>query len=192
MASDLQTELMGSQYDNYQHLVNEPYAEQLKKLKQEYDIDNINFSDLKLTQRKDANPLTAEKMKLTIDKYVAKTDGHLYLIPNAFNQGSIIPEAKNRTLPVYINRGYTDEDEISYKLPAGYNIEHQPENKMIATPFGVYATSIERKGDELIYKRKLTVFNGTFPAADYERMVDFYSAITANDKAKVVLNSKAN
>ncbi|MEJ2880732.1 DUF3857 domain-containing protein [Pedobacter sp. GR22-6] len=182
----LQTELSGSQFDNYQHIINEPYSEQLKLLKGEYDIDNINFSDFKLSQRKDEHPLTTEKMKLTVDKYVPKTQGRLYLIPNIFSQSQTIPEVKNRTLPVYINRGYTDEDEINYELPAGYTLEYKPENRFIKTPFGTYRISIEASGNKLLYKRSLMINNGNFSADQYAAMVDFYSTITSLDREKVV------
>ncbi len=183
----LQTELSGSQYDNYDRIIHQSYTEQLKLLKEEYDIDNINFSDIKLSQRKDEHPLTTESLKLSIDKYAPKTEGRLYLIPNIFNKSSIIPEVKNRLLPVYVNRGYTDEDEIVYQLPAGYQLEYKPENSFINTPFGSYTISIIVTERQLTYKRKLVVNNGTFAADQYQGMVDFYSAISASDKGKVVL-----
>lgn len=183
----LKTELSGSQYDNYERIVSEPYTEQLKLLKKEYDVDNINFSDFKLSQRKDEHPLTTETLKLSIDRYVPKTVGRLYLVPNVFNKTNTIPEVKNRTLPVYINRGYTDEDEIEYELPSGYQLEYQPERKLVTTPFGTYSVTISVKGNKLLYKRRLSINNGTFGANEYGEMVNFYSAIHAADREKVVL-----
>lgn len=115
----LKTTFTGSQYDNYDRLINKPYSEQLKLLKAEYDIDNIDFTDLKLSQKKDIDPITLESLNLAIPKYAPANNKHVYLTLNVFNKANLIPEVRNRTLPVYINRGYTDIDEVIYNLPEG-------------------------------------------------------------------------
>jgi transglutaminase-like putative cysteine protease len=132
VTGSLKTEFTGSQYDNYNHFVGQPYAEQLKMLKNKYDLDNIDFDEFKLIQDKGEHPKTTESIKLTIPKYAPKTNNLAYLIPNAFNKSRAIPEVRNRTLPVYINRGYTDEDELIYELPEGYVINARPANQCLA------------------------------------------------------------
>ncbi|RZL98710.1 MAG: hypothetical protein EOO88_60350 [Pedobacter sp.] len=186
----LTTEFTGSQYDNYQRLINKPYDEQLKLLKKEYDLDNIDFSEFKLLQNKDIHPVTSESMQLSILKYAPKTDNLLYLIPNAFNKSRSIPEVRNRSLPVYINRGYTDEDEIVYHLPDGYSITARLPDQDLKSAFGSYTCSIRLEGNKLTYKRKMVLNDGTFPAEQYENLTQFFSAISSFDNSKVIL--KAN
>ncbi|MES2456208.1 MAG: DUF3857 domain-containing protein [Bacteroidota bacterium] len=190
LTGNLQTILKGSQYDNYIRLVNEPYAEQLKLLKKEYDIDNINFKNFKLTQKKDGDPTTTEKLELTIPSYAPKTDSRVYLIPNLFNKSSIIPEVRTRTLPVYINRGFTDEDEVVYHIPEKYTLEVKLEDKVITSPFGSYRVSIKQQGPQLVYSRKMVLNNGNYPAESYEALVAFFNNISSYDHTKIVL--KAN
>ncbi|TKC09259.1 DUF3857 domain-containing protein [Pedobacter frigoris] len=187
---NMQTNVYGSQYDNYERIINEPYKEQLKHLKEAYDIDNINFSDVKFIQKKEGiNPVTTESLKLKILKYTPKTSNRIYLIPNIFNKASSIPESKNRNLPVYVNRGYSDEDEIIYELPAGYALENKPEDVTIKTLFGTYEMAIKSDGKKLIYKRKLSINSGIFDANKYVDIVAFFSNINGFDNSKITLKS---
>ncbi|RZM22249.1 MAG: DUF3857 domain-containing protein [Pedobacter sp.] len=183
------TDFSGSQYDNNQRLINEPYAEQLKRLKDAYDIDNIDFADFKLVQKKDEHPVTSESMQLSIQKYAPKTNNLVYLIPNAFNKTRSIPEVRNRTLPVYINRGYTDEDEIVYQLPDGYSITARPPDQEIKSAFGTYTMRISMEGKKLTYKRKMVLNNGTYPADKYEDLTQFFSTISGLDNSKVIFKT---
>lgn len=183
---DMQTYLYGSQYDNYERIIHEPYIEQLKLLKDEYDIDNINFSDVKLNQNKETfNPVTTESLKLNILKYTPKTNNRIYLVPNIFNKTATVPEVRNRTLPVYINRGYIDEDEIIYELPKGCIVEYKPENVDLKTAFGTYEMTIKSDGSKLVYKRKLSINKGVFAADKYADMVTFFSKINGFDNSKI-------
>lgn len=185
----LQTDLRGSQYDNYNGLVHEPYTEQLKLLKKEYDIDNIDFNNFKLAQKKDDQPVTTETLELNIPNYAPKTNNRVYLIPNVFNKAAIIPEVRNRTLPVYINRGYTDVDEVVYNLPQKYTIEAKPDNKIITSAFGSYSFNVKQEGDKLICNRRLVLNNGTYPPEKYTELTRFFSDVSSYDNSKVILKT---
>ncbi|HKG05635.1 MAG TPA: DUF3857 domain-containing protein [Pedobacter sp.] len=185
----LQTEFYGSQYDNYARMIGEPYSEQLKLLKKEYDIDNIDFTNFKLIQKKTENPVTLESLELTIQSYAPRTNSRVYLIPNAFNKSGTIPEVKNRVQPVYINRGYTDEDEIIYNLPDGYVIEVKPKDRMMVSPFGSYSFTIKQEGKKLICNRRLVLNSGTYPSEKYIELMNFFSSANIDDNGKVVLKT---
>ncbi|WP_214229296.1 DUF3857 domain-containing protein [Pedobacter sp. B4-66] len=185
----LQTNFSGSQYDNYRRIIGKPTSEQLKLLKEEYDIDNIDFSNLKLTQKKDSNPVTSESLDFTIQKYAPRTNNRIYMVLNAFNKTNSIPEVRNRTLPVYVNRGFTDEDEIVYNVPEGYSIEAKPEDREIKSPFGSYTIKVKMEGKKLTYNRKFVLNNGTYPADTYENFMRFFSDVSSSDNGKVVFKT---
>lgn len=182
----IKTSFSGSQYDNYAQLINQPIQEQLKLLKGNYDIDNINFDTFKLDQDKGANPTTNELLKLSIQKYAPQTNNHVYLVLNAFNRKGIIPEVRNRTLPLFINRGYTDLDEITYTLPDQWSIELLPKDVELITSFGSYHSSVRKEDKKLIYSRKVILNDGTYPANQYAAFSDFISEISAKDKSKAI------
>jgi len=189
VSGKLYTDFSGSQYDNYRRIISKPTSEQMKLLKEEYDIDNIDFSNLKLVQRKDSNPVTSESLDLTIQKYAPRTNDRVYMVLNTFNKTNSIPEVRNRTLPVYINRGFTDEDEIMYNLPEGYNIEAKPGDREIKSPFGSYTVSVKVDGKKLIYNRKFVLNNGTYTADKYESLMRFFSDVSSSDNSKVIFKT---
>jgi transglutaminase-like putative cysteine protease len=181
------TTYKGSQYDIHEGLIRKPLSEQTKMLSSYYDVDNMNFNQVSVTQDKSEAPVTTEKLNVRITTYVPRSQQSAYLMPNAFNRQSVTKTVSNRKLPLYINRGYTDEDEISYQLPAGYEIEFQPKDLEVKTPFGSYVSKISKKGNELLYYRKFILNNGTHPAKDYAAFSEFMNQVSTADRAKVVL-----
>jgi hypothetical protein len=147
----------------------------------------MNFNQVSVTQDKSEAPVTTEKLNIRITTYVPRSQQSAYLMPNAFNRQSVTKTVSNRKLPLYINRGYTNEDEISYQLPAGYEIEFQPKDLEVKTPFGSYVSKISKKGNELLYYRKFILNNGTHPAKDYAAFSEFMNQVSTADRAKVVL-----
>jgi len=190
ITGSIHTEFRGSQYENYEGLMEQSPAEKEKSLKKEYDIDNINFNKISLSQEKEQNPLTKEALDITIKSYAPVNQKRMYLVVNAFNKTNSIQEVRNRTLPVYINRGYTDEDQISYSLPDGYTVELKPEDKEITTPFGKYTARISQDGNKLLYYRKISINEGTWKPEDYTGFYEFMSTVSSSDQAKVILTNR--
>lgn len=186
ITGQLKTVVSGAQYDNFNNLIGQPNTEQQKLLKATYDIDNINFSNLKLNQDKGLTPNTSTSFNLEIPKYAARNNDLFYLGLNIFNKSRIVPEVKSRTLKVYINRGYTDEDELTFQLPDGYKIEALPESKQINSAFGSYSATIKLAGKTLIYTRKITIKDGTYPADQYKEFSTFMNDINAADRSRII------
>lgn len=186
VTGNLKTIYKGAQYDNENNLIGQPMSEQLKLLKGSYDIDNISFSDFKLSQEKSSAPSTTASFKFDIPNYAARNNQLFYLELNLFNKSSIVPEVKNRTLKVYVNRGYTDEDELTYLLPKNFKLENLPKSKQINTAFGSYSSTILLEGRTLTYKRKMILKDGTYPAEQYQEFCTFINDVSAADHSRVV------
>lgn len=176
----------GSQYDTFNSFIGQPNTEQLKSLKDKYDVDNINFSNFKLSQDKSLNPSTTTSFNLEIPRYAANNNQHFYLELNLFNKNPTIREVKNRTLKVYINRGYTDEDELIFQLPSGYKLEALPVNKQINSAFGSYSSTVKIEGKTLTYKRKMVIKDGTYAPEQYLDFSTFINEISAADQVRIV------
>jgi hypothetical protein len=93
----------------------------------------------------------------------------------------------NRRNDVYINRGYTTVDEVTYTIPEGYHLEKEPLNVSIEKPFAKFSAQMELKGDQLIYRRKFQLFDGTYPKDSYDDLVDFYQNVVDADGYTVSL-----
>jgi len=188
LTGSMLTSFKGTQYDNVQYIIDEAPKDQIKAIQKEYPINNVDIVKAEFKQDKSQQPVTTENIGLKARDYASANDGKLSFIVNATNRISSVPrEVRNRHLDVYINRGYTDEDEISYTLPAGYKLDMHPSNVLINKPFGKFSATITVKDNQLIYRRKMQVFDGTYSKDTYQDLIDFYQAVVESDDNNVTL-----
>lgn len=87
----------------------------------------------------------------------------------------------------YINRGYTDTDEITFTIPDNYHIDLPPKNIEITSAAGKYSLNLEIKNSQCIYKRKIELKDGTYPVGEYEKFVRFYQSVIDADNTRLIL-----
>jgi transglutaminase-like putative cysteine protease len=188
LSGDMVTIYKGTQYDNPEELVGEPLTEQVKTLQKMYtNISNLSIEKLDIKQDKKQIPVATESIKLSARDFASADNGKLYFALNPVNKQRSIRDVRNRTNPVYINRGYTDEDEIVYILPAGYHPDMEPLNINLNKPFGKFKMSTTVSDGRLIYKRRMEVIDGTYSKDSYHDLVEFYQAIADADSYNVTL-----
>lgn len=190
VAGNMKTVFSGTQYDNHEAQVGKSFVEQQKILKENYNIDNINFNKISYAQKKDIEPELIENLELNIRNYCTINNNRIFLILNAFNVKGTIPEVTERKLPVYINRGYTDTDSIIYTIPENATSQLEPITKSFSNEFGSYNSSVKINGKELIYYRKFTLNDGNFPAVSYDKFTKFITDVNIADNLKLVISLK--
>jgi transglutaminase-like putative cysteine protease len=191
VAGKMNTVYAGSQYENQESLIGKSITEQHKLLKEAYNIDNIDFETVTFAQKKDIAPKLTEDITINIRNYAPVNGNKMFLQLNAFNVKRSIPEIRNRTLPVYINRGYTDEDTIVYILPDNVNPELIiGQNKTFKSAFGEYVCKANLEGNKLTYYRKFVLNDGTFPAEQYSEFSKFINDVNSADYLKLALSLK--
>lgn len=182
------TSFKGADYDDREHVIYESKTEQIKDLKRIYPINNLNIESADLKQFKNDRPYTTENLKISARDYGSVTDGKIVFLANPVNRiSTVLREVRNRRNDVYINRGYTNEDEITYTLPAGYKVDMRPKKVSIEKPFGKFESSATVNGDKLVYSRKLQIIDGTYSKDTYQDLVDFYQSIADADNDNVTL-----
>ena len=188
LSGQMQTIFKGTQYDNREGIIEEAPKERIKNLQKEYAFNNMDIEKADFKQDKSLQPVTTETIKLNAGEYGSVNDGKITFLANAANRTHTVPrEVRNRRNEVYINRGYTDEDEIVYALPAGYHVDLRPTDVFISKPFGKFSATITVKGNELIYKRRVQLIDGTYNKDIYQDLIDFYQAIVESDDNNVTL-----
>jgi len=141
-----------------------------------------------LKQDKSFNPSTTETLKLQARDYASFTGGKYFFLLNPVNRVEETPRhVLHRQNDVYINRGYTDIDEVTYTVPAGYHLEKDPLNVSIDKPFAKFSATMELKGNQLTYKRKFQMIDGTYPKDTYQDVVDFFESVVDADGYTVSL-----
>ena len=166
--------------------------EEIKKAKENYSINNMEIESLQLKALKKQEPVNNEEIKFTARDYATLSDGRYFFLANLANRHTTVPrEVRNRTTDVYINRGFTDIDEITYEVPEGYKLDSRPLLVSINKPFGKYTATVTMNGNQITYKRKWEMIDGTYPKDKYPELIDFYQSIADADTYKVTL-VKAN
>jgi transglutaminase-like putative cysteine protease len=191
LSGDMRTEYRGTQYDTRNRLIDEVFAEQVKKFKEIYPIENLDIESLKLTQDKSLDPVTTEALTINAHDYVAKNGDRYFFIPNTASRYIKPPKnVINRLNPVYINRGYLDEDEITYTLPESLHITTKLLDINLDKPFGKYKANMQVVGNKLVYKRSLQFNDGTYSKETYADLVDFYQTVYEADNYTLTMEKK--
>jgi hypothetical protein len=187
LTGDMETTFKGATYEFKEQTIQEAQTERIKDVKRAYPINNLEIQKLEYKQDKSLKPYTIEDIKLSAPEYAAVNNSEIYFSLNSFDRARPLRQLQNRTNPVYINRGYTDEDEVTYTLPKGYHLESEPLEKHIDKAFGSFSATMTINGDQLVYKRKFQIKDGNYSKDVYQDMVDFYQSVADADEYNVRL-----
>lgn len=188
LSGHMSSTFKGIDYEDRSFLAGETHEEQVKRLKKIYPINNLDIEQVKLERYKSAKPVFTENIEVRARDYAVQANGKLIFMLNSFDRyGSPPPQVQNRVNDVYINRGYTQQDEVTYTLPPGYRLEKTPLNYAVSKPFGSFTVSLAINGNKLTYKRKLQVIDGTYSKDVYQDLVDFYQTVSDADGYDVSL-----
>lgn len=167
--------------------------EAAKKLIQNSSLPSFSLEKLEIDASKD-RPESSAVYVAQVSRYATKAGKRFFVPLNAVTAHDNVPVAlENRRHPVVIRRGYTKRDEITLKIPAGYQIESTPDAVTeLKTEFGSYRLEFERDAEQgrLVYKRELIVKAGTWPAGRYAEYRDFFKQVAKSDGMKAVLVEK--
>ncbi|MBL7816485.1 MAG: DUF3857 and transglutaminase domain-containing protein [Saprospiraceae bacterium] len=187
--------LRGALHDSWRQLVTNVSKEEFQKtfvnvLKlPTYTIKSL---DAKPDQKK---PELALNYELSMEKYASKAGTRLFVPMNLHNPFDDTPSpTEKRNLPIEIGGdGYAENDEVTFTMPEGYDVETIPTKEFdYKSEFGYYKATIERAGDnKLVYKRQLEIRPVHIAADRFNDLRDFYKKIQQADTTKVILKKKA-
>mgnify|MGYP001627203214 CR=1 FL=1 len=118
-----------------------------------------------------------------------KSGSRLFLQPNQLNvySANLGAPGKSRKNSFERQMAFDDDDEITYLLPPGFQIESMPSAVELESEFGIYQAGVEFLDGNIIYRRKLKMFKGTYPPDKFEGYREFVNQIEKADKIKLVL-----
>jgi len=133
-------------------------------------------------------PVLTEEINFKTNPLLTKGGDKLFLVVNQVNRRESVPlKVEGRKTYFAVPFGYNDDDEISYILPKGYNVEFIPKDITINSEFGSYTAKFSVKDNMIVYSRTQTMNNKKYPPEKYGEYVDFYKKIYQADKQKAVL-----
>lgn len=179
----------GLQYDDRYYLTRLSADELSKTYKKRFS--HLNGLALKKTDLKNDsdNILLTEELQVEVPSYGSNSGGRLIFPINAFNQVSYVPvRYRSRKMPLEVDYGYTDQDEVTIALPEGYTVEAMPQSVSFTEKFGEYKAeySLVDK-NKILLKRTIKLNEGLYPKEDYEKYREFRDKIARNENAKAVL-----
>ncbi len=188
LSGSMSTIFKGTELEDRDDLLKEQTSEQFKKEQRNYPINNMDIQTLDIKQDKGFDPSTTETIRLRARDYATVQDGKYYFMLNPANRETYVPkQLRTRINDVNIPRGETEEDEVTYTVPAGYRLEKRILNVSVDKPFGKFTASMDLKGDKLTYKRKFQLIGGTYDKSVYPDVVDFFQSVVDADEYNVVL-----
>jgi len=179
----------GIQYDNKYWLDGETQRDLDRYYKNQWDyVNNMTIENFEIINDKETIEFK-EAIKFKATNYSSLIGERMLVVLNSVNRNTHIPDRyRNRKLPLSINRGYKDVDEIEIQIPKSYKIEALPKDKYIENKFGSYKMQIVKVDDQtLLYKREVIINDGQFQKEDYELFRAFYKEVAKQDNAKMAL-----
>lgn len=187
LTGTMQTVFSGAQLENHFDIISATGNELDRKLKRAYNVNDIHFDAVQYrTNFASAEPSVTEELALRLRYFLLNAPAYLQLQPNIFNQASNIPESKNRTNVLYINRGYTDVDELLFVFEQPLQ-QIAPTSHILTCPMGRYELQLRVDRDKVHFSRKIEIYAGTYPAKDYEAYFEFIKNVSALDRGKYQL-----
>ncbi len=180
----------GIQYDQRQYLEKNSPEEVDQHYKNYWDnINNLELVSYRFENKKEDIRFN-ESIEIHADHYASISGNRILFVPNTFNKNAFIPiRQRSRALPVYINRGFWDEDEFTIRLPSGYHIEAMPAEKTVTTEFGEYSMGIiyNEADHSLQFTRSFLLKEGLYGRDRYDAYRDFRKEVAGMDAAQVVI-----
>ncbi len=185
----------GIQYYNRFYLASQTQEDLDKHYKRTVWPYNNKLSLTKINHHNDKDKVVfTEEIALEIPEYGLLQQENFLFKVNVFNRSSSVPKRyRNRTHPLFIQRGYKDVDEVLIHLPEGYRLETLPAPIHLDTKFGLYEVTIEKISDkQLKYTRSILQKHGTFPKEEYTAFRNFKKKISKYDNLRLLLTKTTN
>lgn len=193
MSATIEKKSYGTQYGDRYHIKNYTKKELNKYYKSRvWDYNNnLDVENVVLENNKEKVEFT-EKINANIKNFATVKDNSYLFKLNVFNRITSIPKRyRNRKRVLEIDRGFTDKDSFTFKIPEGYSILNLPLNKHISNKFGTYKIAFEKINETSFkYNREFSLKKGIHPKEDYKAYRKFRKMVAKYDNLRTELTKQ--
>lgn len=151
-----------------------------------FDIANFAFED-----KKGKVPAATVRAEYILKRLASVSGKRLFLAPNLMNRSTFVPEKlETRKTKLIRKFPYEDIDSIRYHIPENLYPESLPPPFQFKSRFGEYESSFKVDQGDVLYIRKVRMFDGEYPPDTYQELIDFYKNMNKADHVKVVFLNK--
>ncbi|WP_271406992.1 DUF3857 domain-containing protein [Tenacibaculum soleae] len=193
MSATIEKKSYGTQYGDRYHIKNYTKKELDKHYKSRvwnYN-NNLEIENVVLENNKEKIEFT-EKINANIKNFATVKDNSYLFKLNVFNRITSTPKRyRNRKRVLEIDRGFTDKDSFTFKIPEGYSILNLPLNKYISNKFGTYKIAFEKINETSFkYNREFSLKKGIHPKEEYKAYRKFRKTVAKYDNLRTELTKQ--
>lgn len=157
-------------------------------------MSTAELSEIKIENVSDPVKPFVYQYHVRVSAYAQRTGKRIFLQPSFFEHGaSPMFSASTRQHDVYFHYPWSEYDEVTIDLPAGYALDSpDAPPPFSAGPIGEYKPSIgvTKDGKTLVFKRSF-FFGGEgrifFPVAGYQQLKNFFDVLNKQDNHTITL-----
>ncbi len=178
--------------DNF-HLLKEKEQEQRTTISSWYKLPNTSFGSISV--KDSSKPFDTAQLKTHLDgvcaKYANLTGRRLFVPINPSHKGFspvvIADTLSSKRLPMKINHGYRNEDEILIDIPDGFSVESLPANIDVEEEFGAFHQHVVLENGHLRVSLVLDMHRGTYASESRQRLLEMQRSVQKAYNSRVVL-----
>ena len=124
--------------------------------------------------------------------YAKRAGGYLVLRPRVVGIKAIdlaSRDRKPRRHPIDLETTLLARDEFSVELPPGWTVEGLPAPVELEAGFAAYRSLTEVDGGRVVYRREYRVTESVIPAARFDRALEFFLAVGAEEQRSLLLKT---
>ena len=173
--------------------------ETLKNLVKANILGSAEISNIQIQNVDDPDKPFVYAFKITVPGYAARTGKRLFIQPNVFERSAKpVFETNSRRYDIQFSYPYSEQDDITIELPAGFNLEsadapaNVEDGQQISSD--KISIAITKDGKTLIYKRKFFFGNKglpSFQAKGYPVLKKLFEAFNKADTHLLTLKQDA-
>lgn len=166
-------------------------AEKKKSLEEMFKGWLLPGAQIELTKIDDWNAAT--------DKFVVTANVTVPNFSSSAGKRTIIPilpfangnpfQHQKRVYPVYFPEPYIAKDEVSIRLPEGWEVETVPRARSLPTGFADLFMTVQRDGTTIKVNRQVTMNNYYYPVEQYASLRDFLDRARLAGEEQAVLRA---
>jgi transglutaminase-like putative cysteine protease len=187
------------EYENRQNGTNEAYSrEAARNLKpEEYEkqiraaVANLT-ADYELELATHTNPLDfssefTSRSIYTLNRYAPRSGKYMIFSIPYFQISFPEVSLEKRQFPIEYTTTNLKTEQISIKIPEGYNVKYLPPALRIQSPYVEFEVIFDQKGDHIRVSRKLAFPRRVIPVADYQSYKSDLERIAFSSKERIFL-----
>jgi hypothetical protein len=183
------TRFKAEQQDDLSGRINAYSREKVEEyLKEAINLPSYDLTSFKYEEVKNMIPELRESLEIKANNFASVTGKRIFISPNILNRSNArIPNPETRKFGFFFVTSWLDIDSVEMDIPKGYTPESIPKDLDLSTKFGYYNANLIVKPGKIIYIRKSSRNNGTYPSKDALALADYFDQIYKADRRKLVL-----